>query len=294
MKHGTEQATRTQHAVSESQQRQRVKLIVIDVDRTLLTTDRRVLPTVKQALDSARASGVQIALATARSLKGVSHVMREFGLTGPTICFGGAWSGCVESTSPLAFSMSSEQRLELEHVKRACDLAGQHGVDLSWHSAEAWCIPGWNDRFRQDFEVTREDPMLVNSYRELTDRPHKLMFIAPAGKEHLLMEIGSELSDSLHSALSHHNLLEITVKGITKGRALVALRESLSIDQDEVVAIGDSFNDLPMFEAAGYRIAMGNAVPELKARADWVTTTNDDGGVALAIKHLQDEGLLPR
>ncbi|WP_233858460.1 Cof-type HAD-IIB family hydrolase [Paraburkholderia sp. HD33-4] len=271
-----------------------VRLIVIDVDRTLLTTERVVLPRVSEALRAARDVGTRVVLATARSPRGVSHVMNALSLTGPAICFGGSWIGQVHATDPLSAEGISDQRLRREDVEAACRLAVQWGVDLSWHSTEAWRIPGWNDAFRHDHEVTREVPEMVESYLDLTELPHKLMFIAPPTQEPTLETIRAQLAPTTNALFSHHRLLEINALGVSKGTALRALQAQLGVSPEETVAIGDSYNDVPMFEAAGYAIAMGNGVDAVKGIANWVTTTNDEGGVADAIQHLVETCRLPR
>ena len=78
--------------------------------------------------------------------------------------------------------------------------------------------------------------------------------------------------------------VEVFSAGASKGNALQALSGYLGIEKEEVACIGDGENDLSMFRAAGLRIAMGNAVPELKKEADAVTGTNDRDGVAEAVR----------
>ena len=78
--------------------------------------------------------------------------------------------------------------------------------------------------------------------------------------------------------------VEIFAKNTSKGTALNALASRLGIAKEEIACIGDSANDLPMFEAAGLKIAMGNAVPELKKKADIVTYSNHIDGAAKAIE----------
>ncbi|MGN0763064.1 MAG: HAD hydrolase family protein, partial [Aristaeellaceae bacterium] len=84
--------------------------------------------------------------------------------------------------------------------------------------------------------------------------------------------------------------VEISEDGATKGAALAMLAQRLGIAREEIACIGDSDNDLTMFDSAGLRFAMGNAVPALKARADVILPDNDQDGVAQAIRqHLMHE-----
>ena len=82
-----------------------------------------------------------------------------------------------------------------------------------------------------------------------------------------------------------YNNLEFTAAGVDKGMGLKKLAELLSIPMESTMAIGDTENDLAIIEAAGIGVAMGNATDAVKARADYVTTTNTKDGVAAAIEH---------
>lgn len=80
---------------------------------------------------------------------------------------------------------------------------------------------------------------------------------------------------------------DVVLKGINKGVGLQELMEYLHITKEEVACIGDNFNDLEMMEVAGYRIAMGNAIEEIKKAADFITTATDQDGIYHALKHLE-------
>ena len=115
----------------------------------------------------------------------------------------------------------------------------------------------------------------------------------PVEKVHLIfsdLKIRKEIMDfyqkenilDVTSAFAEN--LELTSKTATKSNALLRLAGILGISQEETMAIGDSFNDLDMLEAAGTSVAMGNAEPEIKETADLITKTNDEDGVAWAIE----------
>ena len=74
--------------------------------------------------------------------------------------------------------------------------------------------------------------------------------------------------------------------GVTKGRALMTLAEGLSIEREEIIAIGDNYNDISMLEYAGFPVAMGNSVEPLKRVAKFVTSSNDEDGVAKALREI--------
>ena len=80
------------------------------------------------------------------------------------------------------------------------------------------------------------------------------------------------------------NNLEINARGVTKGRGLLVLAETLGLSRSQVMACGDSGNDLTMIQNAGLGVAMANATPEVLAAADFVTASNNEDGVAKAIE----------
>ncbi|MBI4390754.1 MAG: HAD-IIB family hydrolase, partial [candidate division NC10 bacterium] len=95
-----------------------------------------------------------------------------------------------------------------------------------------------------------------------------------------------------HLVRSEPTYLEVLPPGVNKGAALAELARQLGIPLDQVVAFGDNLNDLEMVEAAGFGVAVGNAHPDVKARADLVAGTNNEGGMAAVIREviLADRG----
>ncbi len=94
----------------------------------------------------------------------------------------------------------------------------------------------------------------------------------------------TELSEQLSVMRSKPFFLEFTEKGVTKGTSLSILIDRLGIKREEVIAMGDSYNDAAMIEFAGLGIAMGNAPDDIKQIADYVTDTNNNDGVAKAVE----------
>jgi len=97
-----------------------------------------------------------------------------------------------------------------------------------------------------------------------------------------------ETEPELAYTFSEEDLFEVMLKGVDKGRGLEQVAQYYGIPLEEVCAFGDFDNDIPMFERAGTSVAMGNANANLKARATFVTATNDNDGVAKAIEVLKD------
>ncbi|GJM78019.1 hypothetical protein HMSSN139_05150 [Paenibacillus sp. HMSSN-139] len=106
--------------------------------------------------------------------------------------------------------------------------------------------------------------------------------------EDKLNEITQHFDDQpqVHTTSSANHIVEVIAKETDKGSALRFLADHLGVDMSDTVVIGDSYNDISMFEAAGTKIAMGNAVDDIKRLATVTTKTNNDHGVAYAIRSL--------
>jgi Cof subfamily protein (haloacid dehalogenase superfamily) len=102
----------------------------------------------------------------------------------------------------------------------------------------------------------------------------------------LLIECEKEFGERLYVTRTQIEYIEFMNPQVSKGSVLKALAAQLNIPMNFVIAFGDGYNDESMMEVAGFRIAMGNAVDEIKARANHITDTNHNDGVALAIEHL--------
>lgn len=113
-------------------------------------------------------------------------------------------------------------------------------------------------------------------------RKIKLVALDLDGREVLRKELMAIPELSISSSV--YNNLEVNAKGADKGAALLWLADYLGIDREETMSFGDGENDIPMIKAAGIGVAMGNALDTVKAAADTVTLTNDEDGVAAAIR----------
>ena len=113
---------------------------------------------------------------------------------------------------------------------------------------------------------------------QVMDTPEKI--------DQLLIECKAEFGERLYVTRTQVEYIEFMNPQVSKGRALKALAAQLDIPIDRVVAFGDGYNDESMMEVAGFRVAMGNSVDEIKAIADYTTDTNHNDGVALAVEHL--------
>lgn len=263
-----------------------VKLIAIDLDGTLLNKDRKVTKEVNESVRAARKAGIHVVLCTGRPFPGVVPLIEELGLDKTddyVITYNGA---LVQNThtreSIIDYTMTHEDYLVME---KAAAEAGSHfhaihneGIftpnrDISKYSVQEAFIIDIPLFYRMPEEM---DPAV---------KYNKMMMIDHASVlEAAISRLPEHIWDNYTILRSEPFYLEILNKKASKGKAVEALAAHLGVSREEVMAIGDGGNDLDLVDFAGIGVAMENATDEVKAVADFVTTSNNHNGVAEAIK----------
>lgn len=257
-----------------------VKLIAVDMDDTLLDNSIQVSPRTRKVLQQAAAQGVKVTIATGRMYCSALPFAEQLGLDVPLITYNGAM---IKST------LSGEILL---HHPVDCRLAGEV---LAFFKEHGWYIQSYVD----DILYVNEKDEHALYYERLTgvksvaigdklytmhQSPTKLLAMV---KKEQMQEISRLVQENFGDRLTVTNskptYLEMVNPKANKGAALAYLAEKLDIKQEEVMAIGDSNNDLDMLRYAGWGVAMGNAADKVKAAARFVTARNDEDGVAEAV-----------
>jgi hydroxymethylpyrimidine pyrophosphatase-like HAD family hydrolase len=133
--------------------------------------------------------------------------------------------------------------------------------------------------------------MIISDLLEDGVEPNKILLIASKSDSSQALHLIADSVQSVSNAtFSKPSYLEIVPKGANKAAALTHLITILGLDLSQVAAIGDGYNDLEMIREAGLGIAMGNA-PAVQSAAEWVTGTNNEAGVAQAVRRLVEDGL---
>ena len=176
------------------------------------------------------------------------------------------------------------------------EIAKRKNVPLWIFQERKWFVTDVDHFIRREIEIIQYQPEVVDaeSLAELWEKegtgPSKLVI---AASPELIQEIYREMKEQewpdIDIACSADTFLEIFPKGTTKGTALAAICSRLNIDLKATIAFGDHELDIPLIETAGVGVAMGNAIKELKDKADFVTKTNNEAGVAFALEHFLAE-----
>lgn len=263
------------------------RLIAIDVDGTLLTSTHTLSPRVRQAVRAARASGLHVALATGKLLRSVASLVRELNLDGPQITCNGTVIADAQGGPPLAsWPLEGAALSQALSAVRAADPS----LGIAWYTADAIytdAAPGPLDTILDAYH----EPALVRVAALGAEAPAPVKLLVTGSPERLAVlraAVTPRLDGVAQVVTTTPDFLEFFSLQASKGAALRVVMDQLGLRPEETLALGDGENDITLLDAAGIGVAMANAVPALRARAQRHTASNDEDGVALVIEAILD------
>lgn len=257
------------------------KLIAVDLDDTLLNNECIISEENKQAIKYATEKGVIFTIATGRVTKAAVSYAKELNLNVPIITFQGA-----TIHNPIDKTNLYKEHLNIDKIKNIIELAQQNDIHCNLYDNDSIFIRKENKW--SEYYKTLSKGMLLKAVGDLNNidiiSTPKMILIDDVEKISQIRRMVENLNiDGINIFTSKPNFLEITSANATKGHALKHYADMFNIKQDEIIAIGDSFNDLTMLEFAGLGICMDNGRPGVKEKADYITSSNEENGVAKAI-----------
>jgi len=282
------------------------RIVFIDVDGTILEHGSVIAPSTVAAIRTARRNGHLVYLCTGRSAADIHPDVRAIGFDG-VISNGGAFGVRIDASG--AEEQVLAHLMPRAVVDRMISYFEEHGIHYFLQTDDGvYASPGIGEMaeefFRQRRDRHAEDlralgmddddaPLPVISYRPLSEadlsQVVKSTFISADSAS--LDRAQADLGDTFHVIpgsipLPGGSNGEIAMLGVNKGSAIVEVLDLLGLPAADAVGIGDSWNDVEMFEVVGTSVAMGGADPELQAKADLVTTGVLDDGVQGALVRL--------
>jgi len=267
------------------------KLICVDVDGTLLNTKHKITNRTQAVLSEAHRRGVHIVVTTGRIYTDAAYYADLIGTVSPVIAANGAFIK-GKTDNKVIFKDALGEYLSLELLEKF----RKHQIKPYFCTPEKFYYG--NIMFKVfyigtkllgirsnklDMEYIYSWKQWQHVLRKEKDNMIKCEIIYRDGS--LITELHNELKHSQQLEIvgsSQHNI-EITRKGVSKGNAVTVLASLYRLTRQEIIAFGDSENDLSMIEYAGLGIAMGNAPDSVKQKADYITDSNDNEGVANAV-----------
>jgi Cof subfamily protein (haloacid dehalogenase superfamily) len=271
--------------VSEARPERPPRLFALDVDGTLLTSDHRLTPATVAAVAHVRSRGAEVVLASSRPPRAMRPYLVELGLVGSQrfVSLQGALTGAYDEAG--GFAADVAEAMPLAAALQVVELAEASGLAVNWYRHDRWLASRLDAGVRHEAEVVGLEPE-IRELRDEEDGPHKLLLINLSSDLEAAARVAASLPAVLVGQQSNPSYFEITARSVDKAAAVAAYAARRGIDPAEIVAMGDGHNDLGMFRVAGISVAPANAVPATLAAADYWTASNDEDGVAAALRAL--------
>lgn len=269
---------------------EKIKLVALDLDGTLLNSEKGVSPRNKEALEACIQKGVHIVPCTGRTVQGIPEEVRSLpGVRYAITLNGGVVVDMKENKIIAEHKLDNALACEILQFVSQYPLMYDLYIDGWGVSEKRFC-----DHLDQ-YKIPKPIQDLILRTRNLV--PDIIEYVEEYAKpiEKINLYFGDmELRSQMRKLLSQRedivvsssveNNLEVNAVGATKGEGLKALAEYLGLSTEETMGCGDGDNDVTMIQTAGIGVAMGNGEDSLKAMADYVTARNDEDGVAQAIE----------
>jgi 5-amino-6-(5-phospho-D-ribitylamino)uracil phosphatase len=257
-----------------------IKLIAIDLDGTLLTSDKRVSKKTVRALQGI-SKELRVVIASARPPRSVRQVYQILKLDTWQINYNGAmiWD---EPNKTAVFHRPLAGKLVLRMIQAAREMSPQ--VLVSCEILDRWYTDGIDERYLTETARTFK-PDVVAPCETFCNQPiTKLMLLGePKMLSRLEVMLLKRFSNDVTIVQTDRDLLQIMDRHVSKAVALRTTAEHYGIPPEQIMAIGDAPNDVGMLQYAGVGVAMDNAHPIAKKVADWIAPSNDDHGVHAAM-----------
>jgi Cof subfamily protein (haloacid dehalogenase superfamily) len=259
------------------------KMLVLDMDDTLLTDDYKISAKNKAALIAAQELGVYVVLASGRPTSAMESFAKELDLAkygSYMLSFNGAVITDVKKNKTLF-----EQSLSKEDIHRLYDFSVAHRVHIITYIDGAIVSETNSEYINIEVKITGMPHRKVENFKEAVQGSaiKCIMLEEPSYLKEVEVLLKSEMPDKSVS-ISKPFFLEITQHGIDKAASLDRLAKQLNISAAEIIAVGNAGNDLSMIEYAGLGVWVDNVTPELRDKAQVIVASNNNDGVAEVVE----------
>lgn len=258
-----------------------IRLVVSDVDGTLVQHDHSLAASTIEAARKLRAAGIRLALVSSRPARGLDVLLEPLGIDTPRSGFNGGEILAPDHSRLREHTIAPETCAEVVRQMEAAGVAAWVFDDGKWLLKD----PD-GPYVQREFRSISLPWQVVDDLSPYYGRVHKIMGASPDFE--LMGRMEAQLQASVGATAtvlrSQNYYLDVTNPDANKGRAARDLAELLGVDPAEMMTIGDMPNDTPMFAVAGFSVAMGNAPAAVKALARATTADNNSDGWGLAVE----------
>lgn len=260
-----------------------IRMIVLDLDDTLLRDDLTISERTRKSLLEAQRRGVLVVLASGRPTGAIWRYARELDLHlhgGWILSFNGAVVTDCRTGDALF-----EQALPRAIIHEIHDLAMEHHAGILTYVDDRIVTPKANEWTEVEHTLTGMEVVEVPDFKAaITQDAIKVIVVDEPSNLALTAErLRPFVEGRMNMVISKPFFLEFTDKGIDKKHSLAMLLGRLELDREDIMAVGDSYNDMGMLDLAGLGVCMANGRDEVKAMADHITGSNMNDGVAQAV-----------
>jgi Cof subfamily protein (haloacid dehalogenase superfamily) len=259
----------------------KIAAVVSDVDGTLVTDDKILTARAQAAVAELHARGIIFTIISSRPPRGLRMLLDPLEITTPI----GSFNGGVIATPDLA--VITQHLMSPEIARRAVGMLDAHAVQVWVFSGQDWLVRDTDGPYvGHEQRTVGFRPTIVEDFGRFLDVAAKIVGVSKDFERLAQCERDGRdtLADRASVARSQPYYLDITHPLANKGVALSEIATLLAVAPAEIAVIGDGGNDVAMFECGGLSIAMGNAGPQVRQAADFVTDSNRDDGFANAIE----------
>src|SRR5712671_2882083 len=275
------QRTRLKMASNNEHAAQPIRMVIADVDGTLVTQEKVLTKRAAEAVLRLHEAGIQFSVTSGRPPRGMAMLIDPLKLNQPLAAFNG---GVL--IQPDLTTVVSQNFLPAGVPEKVIEAIESHGLDVWVYTDREWCVRDANAAHvaREQWTV-KFAPTVVKTFAGLLGRVAKIVGVSDDYDRVAKCEKDVQQAGGTHisAARSQPYYLDVTHPQANKGGVVLAMSKLLNIPAAEIATIGDMPNDVLMFEKSGVSIAMGNASSEVQASATYVTSTNEEEGFANAI-----------
>lgn len=258
------------------------EIIAVDIDGTLTNDEKQITPRTKKALIDVQKSGRKVVIASGRHPYGVIPYARELELekySGFLLCFNG---GRVLRASDKGFETIYSKNLNLNFVPQVCDLLKDSNITVNTYQGDTILADKKTNAYTHvEPDILKMPFRQIDDFARRVDFPVNKLLLAgePEELDRYEKVLASYFDGVLDVFKSAPFFLEVVPLGVSKGASLHPLLKNLGLQRENLIACGDSYNDITMLGYAGLGVAMENAEEDVKAVANYITKSNNDDGI---------------
>lgn len=259
-----------------------IRLLLSDVDGTLVTKDKVLTPAVLAVAGELREAGIALAITSSRPPRGLRMYVKPLDLR---IAIAGLNGGLIVDPD---FTVIEIHKLDLATAKRAVEILLDNGLGVWVYTQDDWLITdAEGPHVAREAWILQFEAKVVSAITD--EHLSQAIKIVGVSDDHARVAAcealaGKALGDLASVVRSEDHFLDVTSPKANKGVVVGALSRLMKIPPERIATIGDMPNDVSMFRKSGLSIAMGNASDEVKAQAIEVTDTNENDGFAKAVR----------